>query len=968
MLAAAALLVPAAAMASDPPSFVQTQELSTPNGLGNWFGMAVAVEGDTMVVAAPRDYLDDEHSCGYGVAYVYTRQLGSPFWDLVAHLRGDDHYGPDSDGNCFGYWNLHESAAIRGDTIAIGVPEMYNENPAIPHGDAQGRVYVFKKHSGAWTDATEDTILLGKEGPPEPFPYTDHFGSAVALDEDGTTLVVGAPGAIVGSGAAYVYQADPTGNFVDVARLVPNSPVQDGLFGASLGISGRTIVVGNFHDNDKCRPGFDTSIAVFDEPAGGWEDAGPATEIPDVPTGYYSVSIDGDTIVAGRQNDEPMGTFPYCHRTPSAAAIFQRTGDTWEQAASLIASDGGGNTPDGANGYGSVVAIHGDTAVVTAPNGAVAPEDFGEGAAYVFRRPGDSWGEPGAPTLVQESQKLVGENARCCLSEDIAGYNMAFDGSTIAVAAPFRSQLVTGPGCDECQGLNTEAGGVFVYGQTTDTNAPTTTITRDPAAPSGGNGWDLSAPTITVSADDGAGGSGVFQVRCQLDGNTPTTFDQMPEACAYAGGAAFTTQGMHTLYAASVDSAGNRSAVVSQTIKLDSVAPSSSIILSPATPDQADGSYSSPVTVSLFANRDANGSNTAGAHCAVNPATQPTSYDDLPACPSYSFYPGLEYQASGDYTMWVALVDEAGNKEGPHSQTFSIHAVPTTTITLTPSTADGNQGWYRSAVTASVAATAVGTANIVGLRCILDPVTAPAGFNDIPDACPYAQGGARITMAGRHTLYAASRDDHGNFSAVVSRQINIDGTPPTVTCDGGGPTAFLLGEAPGELTATVTDSLSGPLATTASASLTTSDLSRVGNRTKAVTGSDIAGNTASANCAYSVGYDVGVLAPLDGSSFKAGTTITIKFTLSDATGNTISDTAAATLVGGKKKPCFISGVYDGVAQSTCPTYAAATDTFSITVKTPKSRSAIGAHQIGVLVKAPDGTGAINVVLIPILLT
>ncbi len=963
-LTVGAVLAPAAVRALTDLSFIQTQELSTPNGLGNYFGGAVAVDGDTMVVAAPRDYLDPMDDCGYGVAYVYTRQPGSPFWSLTAHLRGDDNGGSFANGDCYGYWNDRLSASIRGDTIAIGAPD-HLDDPNDVENYSQGKVYIFTKHLGAWRDATEDQVLTSKHGPPDPFPYTDHFGSAVSLDEDGTTLVVGAPGSISGSGAAYVYQSDPTGHWTEAARLISDTPQQDANFGASLAISGRTVVVGNYHDND-CHLGMTAKIAVFDEPPGGWVDADPTTVIPDVPTGFYSVAIDGDTIVAGRLNDEPASIG--CSRTSAAAAVFSRTADGWSQTASLFASDGGGNAPDGLTEFGAVVAIRGDTAVVSAPEGAVAPGDYGEGAAYVFRRPGATWGEPGAPSTIEESQKLVGENARCCGSADIAGYNMAFDGTTIAMGAPFRSQLVTGDLCPQCEGLNTISGGVFVYAQSTDQTAPTTTITRDPATPNGGNGWDRTPPTITVSATDDPGGTGVFQIRCQLDGNAPTAFDQMAEGCAYTSGGPYTVQGLHTLFAAAVDTAGNRSAVVSLAIKLDTVAPSSVISLSPAVPDQADRSYSSPVTVTLSVNADANGSVTAGAHCAVNPATAPATYDDLPDCPTYFFYPGLEYQASGDYTMWVALLDDAGNKEAPHSRSFSIHASPTTTISLTPSTPDGTAGWYRTAVTASVSATPAGTAHVIGLRCVLDPATAPTTFFDIPDACAFAQGGARVTTAGRHTLYAASRDDHGNSSAIVSRAINIDATPPTVTCDGAGPASFLLFEATGAVTATVTDAVSGPSAASASTPLTASDLDHVGNRTKTVTGSDAAGNTASTTCPFSVGYDLGVNTPADGAAFKAGTTVTVTFTLSDATDRTISDASATALLGGKKKPCLIAGLFDGVAQATCPTYNATTDTFSLAIKTPKGRTVVGSHQIGIQVKAPDGTGIVDVTLIPVVLT
>jgi hypothetical protein len=603
------------------------------------------------------------------------------------------------------------------------------------------------------------------------------------------------------------------------------------------------------------------------------------------------------------------------------------------------------------------VTVQGSTIAVSAPS-----DNEAAGAVYVFHRPGDSWGSDGP--VVYESQKLIGANARSYPDLDEAGRSLALDGKTIAAGAPLRSQTITS-GCDDCIGDN-NSGGVFVYVDTTDTTPPTTSITRDPVAPNA-LGWDKTAPLITVSATDNPDGSGVFQVRCQVDGDTPATFDNMAPGCAYDPGKAFTTQSIHTLYAASIDSAGNRSAVVSLPLKVDTVAPASTVDLSPADPDGADGSYTTPVTVTLNTHRDGIGSEIEEARCALNPAAPPAAFADLPICPSFWFFPGVEFQADGDYTVWVALKDGAGNEETPHSRTFSIHSGPTTTIGVTPSTPTGLQGWYKAGVTVSVTATAVGTAHVVGYRCVLDPTTPPTSFADMADTCPYAQGGAKVSTEGRHVVYAASRDDHGNASSVVSRAVNIDLTPPTVTCDGSGPASFILADEDTEVTATVTDKTSGPSSPTASTPVTSVDLATVGNRTKAVTATDVAGNSTTVNCAYVVGYDVDVIGPADGATFKAGATVSITFGLRNASGVTISDADAALLLGGKKKPCLVVGLYDGVAQTACATYAAATDLFTLSVKTPKGRTAVGAHQVGLQIKAPNGTGIVNVVLIPILL-
>lgn len=73
-----------------------------------------------------------------------------------------------------------------------------------------------------------------------------------------------------------------------------------------------------------------------------------------------------------------------------------------------------------------------------------------------------------------------------------------------------------------------------------------------------------------------------------------------------------------------------------------------------------------------------------------------------------------------------------------------------------------------------------------------------------------------------------------------------DVTPPTVTCDPD--QAFTVGET-GEVTATVTDTESGPANETASAP---ADTETAGDKVVEVTGADNAGNEATAECAYTV--------------------------------------------------------------------------------------------------------------------
>jgi Tol biopolymer transport system component len=114
---------------------------------------------------------------------------------------------------------------------------------------------------------------------------------------------------------------------------------------------------------------------------------------------------------------------------------------------------------------------------------------------------------------------------------------------------------------------------------------PTTTIALSPAEPDGLAGWYVSKVHATVSAVDDASGSGVAETRCVLDPETPpASFDATPAGCAFmATGDDVAVDGVHTLYAASRDAAGNEETVISRTFKLDRTPPTVSCSAAPST-------------------------------------------------------------------------------------------------------------------------------------------------------------------------------------------------------------------------------------------------------------------------------------------------------------------------------------------------------------------------------------------------
>jgi hypothetical protein len=81
---------------------------------------------------------------------------------------------------------------------------------------------------------------------------------------------------------------------------------------------------------------------------------------------------------------------------------------------------------------------------------------------------------------------------------------------------------------------------------------------------------------------------------------------------------------------------------------------------------------------------------------------------------------------------------------------------PVTTIAITPDEPNGLNGWYVTPPRLSVSASDDG-GSVAQTRCVLDPVSPPTSFDQLPTGCHFFAG-ASMTHQGRHVLYAASRD------------------------------------------------------------------------------------------------------------------------------------------------------------------------------------------------------------------
>lgn len=255
-----------------------------------------------------------------------------------------------------------------------------------------GVAYVFDKEGPVWSQAAELKASNGRAG--------DFFGYCVAIDADGGHVIIGAQGkgGNRNLGAAYVF--DWNGSvWTQAAELRASDREIGDSFGYSVAIDadGKTVAIGSqAHDN------FTGAVYVFDEQGSEWVQDAELTASDGVAFDYlgYSVAIDADgtRIIGGAFGRESF---------TGAAYVFDRSSSSWVQAAELTASDGGTYEY-----FGVSVSI--DTDGGEGVVGAYG-RDSNTGAAYVFEQEGSSW--------TQAAELTASDGA----TNDYFGYSVAID-------------------------------------------------------------------------------------------------------------------------------------------------------------------------------------------------------------------------------------------------------------------------------------------------------------------------------------------------------------------------------------------------------------------------------------------------------------------------------------------------------------------------------------------------------------
>ncbi|HTY46295.1 MAG TPA: hypothetical protein VMB46_01365, partial [Methanomassiliicoccales archaeon] len=271
-----------------------------------------------------------------------------------------------------------------------------------------------------------------------------------------------------------------------------------------------------------------------------------------------------------------------------------------------------------------------------------------------------------------------------------------------------------------------------------DTTAPVASI--EASGTQGEGGWYASAVNCSLNATDAE--SGVASMFMSVDGGPWLS----------GGSIAVDAQGMHAVRGYAVDRAGNPSSICEVEFGIDSLAPTSSVILNGVLGN--DSWYVSNVTAVLSATDGASGVRSIESSLDGGEWSASTT---------------VLVSGDGEHVLRYRASDLAGNVEDVGLLEVRIDTVaPTASITEQGTL--GSNGWWTTNVTLQISGS--------------DSTSGVAGVSYKLDSSDWTNcsGSLVLGLEGNHTLMCAVYDVAGNEGTLLSRVYHVDRSPPITTC------------------------------------------------------------------------------------------------------------------------------------------------------------------------------------------
>ncbi len=244
------------------------------------------------------------------------------------------------------------SAVVSGDEIIVG--STYETT-------ATGELHVYRKEGGAWKEAARISASDGVED--------NRFGRSLALN--GSTLLVGATLQDGPSGAAYIFQKNADGTWIEQAKLVP-AEVADS-YGRAVALNDNFAFISTVSKDENRGV-----VYVFQRDGEeGWREHSMLQPEELEPDDWFGVSLSvfEDRLIVGAPayEREDFGGSAYVFGYDSASGM-------WKQEDRMVADEA-----DPGSRFGHAALLYEDFAVIGAFS-----HNRGAGKVYIYSRDGES--------------------------------------------------------------------------------------------------------------------------------------------------------------------------------------------------------------------------------------------------------------------------------------------------------------------------------------------------------------------------------------------------------------------------------------------------------------------------------------------------------------------------------------------------------------------------------------------------